>query len=227
MVEQVVVGRRLVAVAQLDHRDRHRARAARRRRPTTAAPRHRGMAFERGAHVVGLHLEAAADDGLVGAAHDPEEAVGVERGPGRWCGSSRVVAELRGPHLEQARLVGAERRAPSSRVDDAQLAARRGRGRRCPAWPPRTRGGRRGSSPRRRRRTRWRAYDVSTGTPYFAVNASASSGSSGAVPDMTERMLREIVAGRGRRRAPCAARWARGSRSWAGGGARRRPTRRR
>ena len=36
-------------------------------------------------------------------------------------------------------------------------------------------------------------YDVSTGTPYRAVNASARSGSSGAVPDTTERMLVEHV----------------------------------
>ena len=49
-------------------------------RPTTAAPCTAGMAFQRGAHIVGHHLEPAADDRLVGAAEDPEESVGVDAG---------------------------------------------------------------------------------------------------------------------------------------------------
>ena len=65
--------------AQLDGGDRHGAEA----RVVAAddgGAAHRGVALERGPHVVGPHLEAAADDRLVGPAEDPQEAVGVDAG---------------------------------------------------------------------------------------------------------------------------------------------------
>ena len=96
--------------------------------PTTAASATRGIAFERGAHVVGLHLVPAADDGLVGAPDDPDEAVGVD--PGEVGGAHPLVgAELRGPgpratrrrrHRDRCRLgVDDPQRAPGVRAADA------------------------------------------------------------------------------------------------------------
>ena len=112
-------------------------RAGGRRRPTTAAPRTAGCALERGADVVGPHLEAAADDGLVGPAEDPQEAVGVDAGQvggahpagrrpaGRPCTSSSALG------VRAERLARCPGRRPAARSPG-------GRGRRCPAWSPRS-----------------------------------------------------------------------------------------
>ena len=79
-VGQQVVGADGAGVAaQLDGRDRHRAEAAVVAADHRGAP-HRGVPLERGPHVVGQHLEAAADDRLVGPTEDPEEPVVVDAG---------------------------------------------------------------------------------------------------------------------------------------------------
>ena len=177
--------------AQLDGRDRHRAEAAS-GRPTTAAPRTRGMPLERGAHVVGQHLEAAADDRLVGAAEDPEEAVGVDAREVGGADPRAAVAELRGLHLEQALLVGAE-----------HGGRRRGRRRaaRSPAWA-------RPTLPRLVAQNcsvvgevpagdaaaeLGRAVGDQHGDAVLAVERVGVGRASGAVPETTERMLREVV----------------------------------
>ena len=96
------------AVAQLDGGDGHRAEA-----PVVAAhdrrAPHRRVALERGAHVLGAHLEPAADDRLVGAAEDPEEAVGVDAGEVRRAHPAAAAPSCAGLHLEQALGVDAER----------------------------------------------------------------------------------------------------------------------
>ena len=212
--------------AQLDRGHRHGARGDGRPGATTAAPRTAGCALERGADVVGPDLEPAPDDGLVGPAEDPEEPVAVDAGEVGGADPA-VVAELVGlaPRAGPRR----RRRAPRpSRGRPPAARSRGGPGRRSPAWSPRTLGGPRGSSPPRRRRTRWRRRTISTGTPYRSVKASASSGSSGAVPRHHRSQARRGRRDRGRPRGPCAARS--GTRldgAPAGGGARRRPSRRR
>ena len=65
--------------AQFDHRHGRLAEAVV-RPPDHGRAQYGGVALQRGAHVVGHHLEAAADDRLVGAAEDPQEAVGVDAG---------------------------------------------------------------------------------------------------------------------------------------------------
>ena len=183
------------------------------------------MPLERGPHVVGLHLEAAADDGLVGAAEDPEEAVGVDAGEVGGADPRAVVAELRGLHLEQALRVGAEHAAVVG-VDDAQLAARRARGRRCRASSVQNRRWSARFQPATPPPNSVAAYEPSTGMPYLAVNASASSGTSGAVPETTDRTLLEVggVDVGVEHHAQRGGHEARGRR--AGGGGRRRPRRR-
>ncbi len=145
--------RRRTGLAQLDHRDGHLAEALVGSADHGRAP-HGGMALQRGAHVVGQHLEAAADDRLVGAAEDPQEAVGVDAGQVGGAHPVRAPVPAARLHLEQARLV---RRRAGCRRRRRRAAARRGwPGRRCRAWPASTSGGRPGSSRRRRRRTRLR-----------------------------------------------------------------------
>ena len=73
---------------------------------------HRGMAFERRAYVVRHHLETAADDGLVGAAQDPQEAVCVDSGHVGGLHPLGGRSELSGFDLQQPGLVGTQR-APS------------------------------------------------------------------------------------------------------------------
>ena len=99
----------------------------------------------------GTHLEPAADDGLVGASEDPHEPVAVDPREIRRADPAGRP-ELAGPHLEQSFGVDA---AAAHRWPAPPPAARnrRGRGRRSPAWSPRTRGGPRCSIPRRRHRT--------------------------------------------------------------------------
>jgi hypothetical protein len=58
------------------------------------------MPLEGRAHVVGMDLEAAADDDAVGAPEDPEEAVAVDARQVGGADPRRVLAELRGLHLE-------------------------------------------------------------------------------------------------------------------------------
>ena len=70
---------------------------------------HRRVALEDSADGVGDHLEAAADDGLVGPAEDPDEAVVVDAGEVGGADPA-LIGELSGLHLQDA-------------VDDAQLAA--------------------------------------------------------------------------------------------------------
>ena len=79
------------------------------------------MAFQRGAHIVGHHLEAAADDRLVGASQDPQEAVFVDAGHVGRAHPVRRRSQLTRLDLEQARLIGAERVAVV--VDHPQLGA--------------------------------------------------------------------------------------------------------
>ena len=81
------------------------------------------MPFEGRAHVVGMDLEAAADDDAVGATDDPEEAVGVDARQIGGADPRGVLAELRGLHLEQPFRVGTEHAAVVG-VDDAQRTAR-------------------------------------------------------------------------------------------------------
>ena len=116
---------------------------------------HAGMALERGAHVVGPHLEAAADDRLVGAAEDPQEAVGVDAGQVGGADPVAVVAELAGLDLEQPLLVGAERLRRSSASTTRSSQPGVGAADAAPLGRPERLRGRRGSSRRRRRRTRW------------------------------------------------------------------------
>ena len=163
-------------------------RAAASARLTTAAPRTRGVALERGADVVGPDLEAAADDRLVGAAEDPEEAVGVDAGQvGGAHPAGRRPAGRPSPRAGPRRR---DRAARPSRRRRPAARSRRGPGRRSPASPPRT--------------ARWSlevpardaAAELGGGVGRRAParrtssrNASASSGSSGAVPETTERTL--------------------------------------
>src|SRR5262249_50793003 len=67
----------------IDGRAQFRNRAGCRAEPVVRSahyrrPSHCGMALQRGAYVVRYHLEAAADDRLIGAAQDPEESVNVD-----------------------------------------------------------------------------------------------------------------------------------------------------
>ncbi len=81
---------------------------------------HRRVPLEHGLDVVGVHLEPAADDRLVAAADDEQEAVGVDAGQvGR--AHPVAVADVVGPDLERPLGVGAEHRARVG-VDDPQLA---------------------------------------------------------------------------------------------------------
>ncbi len=125
---------------------------------------------------------------LVGATEDPEEAVGVDAREVGGADPRAAVAELRGLHLEQPLRVGAEhaRRLSGSTTRSSQPGCARPTlprfaAQNCwwsarfqPATPP---------------PNSVAAYEPSTGMPYFAMNASASSGESGAVPETTERTL--------------------------------------
>jgi hypothetical protein len=82
------------------------------------------MAFERRAYVVRHHLETAADDGLVGAAQDPQEAVCVDSGHVGGLHPLGGRSELSGFDLQQPGLVGTQRRTVV--VDDPQLRAETG-----------------------------------------------------------------------------------------------------
>ena len=105
-------------LAQLDHGDRHGPEslvvAAEHRRGA-----HRLVAFKRGANVVGQHLEPTADDGVIAAPEDVDEAVGVDAGQ---VGRAHVslIADLRRTDLEHPFGVDAEHLAGVG-VDDAQV----------------------------------------------------------------------------------------------------------
>ena len=82
------------------------------------------MAQQRAPHRLGLHLEAAADDRLIGPALDPQEAVVVHpREIGR--ADPAVGIHLGRPHLEQADFAVGHRFARRV-VDDPQRATRVG-----------------------------------------------------------------------------------------------------
>src|SRR5690242_12901203 len=77
------------------------------------------MALQRAADVVGHHLEAAADDGLIGTSEDPEKPVTVDA---RYVGGAHPVcgrSKLSRFDLQEPGLVGANRGAVV--IDDPQL----------------------------------------------------------------------------------------------------------
>ena len=97
--------RHLHRLAQFHHGDGGLAESVIVSADDGSAP-HRRMALQRGAHVVGHYLEAAADDRLIGAAKDPEEVVGVDA---RHVGGAHPVgarSELARLDLEQSGLSG-------------------------------------------------------------------------------------------------------------------------
>ncbi len=116
---QVVHERRdLDGLAQFHHGDRCLAEAVIGAADDRRAV-HRRVALQRGAHIVGHHLEPAADDRLIGAPQDPQESVRVDA---RHVGGAHPVrgrSQLAGFDLQKPGLVRAQRGAVV--VDDPQL----------------------------------------------------------------------------------------------------------